>query len=103
MKLYSLLLDAPRTELAGSVTLGNLLSLYRLRRSLGTLKKITDLQHKRGCLVGQTETLLAMAKEGLPVHLSSQAEDSAQAKIYQNYITCVHFHLHADDCERFAC
>ena len=102
MKLYRMLLGAPRIELAANVTWGNILSRYRLSRSLGTLKRNTDLQHKHGHLAGQAEMLLAMAK-GFPVHLSLQAEDSAQAKIYQDYIIRIHFHLHAGGCKRFAC
>lgn len=85
MKLYRMLLDAPRIKLAGNVTLGNILSHYRLSISLRTLKENTDLQHKHELLVGQAETVLAIAKGGFPVHLSLQAEDSAQAKIYQDY------------------
>lgn len=99
MKLYSMLLDGPRIELAANVTLGNILPCYRVR----DFKKNTDLQHKCGHLVGQTEALLAIAKEGFHVHLSLQAEDSDQTKIYQDYIICSHSHLHAGDCKRFAC
>lgn len=62
MKLYRTLLDAPGIELAAHVALGNILAHYRFSRSLETLKKNTDLQHKHEHLVGQAETLLAMAK-----------------------------------------